>query len=61
MVGGGWGFANLFGEVGDATIAARSSPTIVTLVTGIDDGLEAVRFVDACICSDRHDAACVDL
>jgi predicted dehydrogenase len=57
------GFANLYAEAAAAIRAARDGrppPAGVTFPT-IADGLEGMRFIDACVRSSGRDAAWVAL
>ncbi|MEH6775802.1 MAG: Gfo/Idh/MocA family oxidoreductase, partial [Cereibacter changlensis] len=56
-------FANIYAEAAEAIIAHRSgseAPAGVTFPT-LQDGLEGMMFVDACIRSSQKDAAWVSL
>ena len=55
------GFANLYSDAADAIEAHRTGGTAETLVPGIREGLDGMRFVDACVRSSRQDAAWVAL
>ncbi|MBW6416176.1 Gfo/Idh/MocA family protein [Celeribacter sp. PS-C1] len=55
------GFATLYGEAADAIRAYQAGQAIETLLPGIKDGIEGLRFIDACLRSNAKDAAWVEL
>ncbi|WP_425052491.1 Gfo/Idh/MocA family protein [Psychromarinibacter sp. S121] len=57
------GFANIYGEAAQAIRAARTGAALPEGVTfpSIDDGVEGVAFVDACVRSSKRNAAWVSI
>ncbi|TFL19264.1 Gfo/Idh/MocA family protein [Jannaschia formosa] len=57
------GFANIYSEAADAILAAREgrAPESGTHYPTVQDGLDGVRFVDACVRSSKADARWVRL
>ncbi|WP_193369821.1 Gfo/Idh/MocA family protein [Pelagibius marinus] len=55
------GFANLYREAADAIRAHQEGRTISTLIPGISDGVEGVKFVDACVRSSHKNSAWVSM
>lgn len=55
------GFANIYNEAADLIIAARDGKTPDHLLPTVQDGLEGVAFIDACVRSSKRDAAWVRL
>lgn len=55
------GFGQLYDEVADALLAVRRGGTAATLAAGIAEGVEGMRFVEACVQSSAKDAAWVPL
>jgi len=56
-------FANLYGEAAVAIRAARGgpSPDPASCFPTVDDGLEGLAFIEACVASSRRDASWVSL
>jgi len=55
------GFANIYNEAADLIVAARDGKTPDHLLPTVQDGLEGVAFIDACVRSSKRDAAWVRL
>jgi predicted dehydrogenase len=56
------GFGLLYSEVADAILAVREHrPPPLTRVATIDEGVDGMRFIDACVRSSRQNAAWVTL
>jgi predicted dehydrogenase len=56
------GFGLLYSEVADAILAVREHrPPPLTRVATVDEGLDGMRFIDACVRSSRQNAAWVTL
>ncbi|UOA28934.1 Gfo/Idh/MocA family oxidoreductase [Pseudosulfitobacter sp. DSM 107133] len=55
------GFANIYNEAADLIVAARDGKTPDHLLPTVQDGLEGVAFIDACVRSSKRDAAWVKL
>lgn len=57
------GFANIYSEAAEAIIARRtgSAPSADIIYPTIQDGLDGVRFVDACVRSSARNAAWISL
>jgi predicted dehydrogenase len=54
-------FANIYAEAAELILAAREGRSPDTLAPTVRDGLDGMRFVDACVRSSRRDAAWVRL
>ena len=55
------GFANIYNEAADLIVAARDGKMPDHLLPTVQDGLEGVAFIDACVRSSKRDAAWVKL
>ena len=55
------GFANIYNEAADLIVAARDGKKPDHLLPTVQDGLEGVAFIDACVRSSKRDAAWVKL
>ncbi|GAA0786820.1 Gfo/Idh/MocA family oxidoreductase [Roseibium denhamense] len=55
------GFANLYKEAADAIRSHQAGKTSMGLLPGIREGLDGVRFVDACVRSSAKKAAWIEL
>ncbi|GLT10736.1 oxidoreductase [Sulfitobacter porphyrae] len=55
------GFANIYNEAADLIVAARDGKVPDHLLPTVQDGLEGVAFIDACVRSSKRDAAWVRL
>ncbi|SDX51955.1 Gfo/Idh/MocA family protein [Celeribacter indicus] len=55
------GFANIYSEAADAIRAAQAGERIETLLPGIADGIEGLRFIDACIRSNAAESGWVEI
>ena len=55
------GFANVYADAAEMILAAREGRRAETLAPTVEDGLDGMRFVDACVRSAQADAAWVDL
>jgi predicted dehydrogenase len=55
------GFGQLYDEVADALVAIRHGGSPTSLVAGIDEGIQGMRFVEACVQSAGKDAAWIRL
>ncbi|APE45959.1 oxidoreductase (plasmid) [Sulfitobacter alexandrii] len=55
------GFANIYNEAADLIVAARDGNKPDHLLPTVQDGLEGVAFIDACVRSSKRDAAWVKL
>ncbi|QFT61017.1 Glucose--fructose oxidoreductase precursor (plasmid) [Sulfitobacter sp. THAF37] len=55
------GFANIYNEAADLIVAARDGTKPDHLLPTVQDGLEGVAFIDACVRSSKRDAAWVKL
>ena len=53
------GFANIYSEAADAIDAAQAGTTFDTLLPTVADGLDGMRFIDACVKSSARNAAWV--
>lgn len=53
------GFANIYNEAADLIVAARDGKAPDHLLPTVQDGLDGVTFVDACVRSSKRDAAWV--
>jgi predicted dehydrogenase len=54
-------FANLYAEAADLILAHREGRRPDHLLPGVTDGLEGLRFVEACVRSSKRNAAWVEL
>ena len=55
------GFANIYNEAADLIVAARDGTVPDHVLPTVQDGLEGVAFIDACVRSSKRDAAWVRL
>ena len=55
------GFANIYNEAADLIVAARDGKMPDHVLPTVQDGLEGVAFIDACVRSSKRDAAWVKL
>lgn len=55
------GFANIYNEAADLIVAARDGKMPDHVLPTVQDGLEGVAFIDACVRSSKRDAAWVML
>ncbi|PRY94841.1 putative dehydrogenase [Hasllibacter halocynthiae] len=55
------GFANIYADAAEMILAAREGETAETLAPTVHDGLDGMRFVDACVRSSKKDAGWVTL
>jgi predicted dehydrogenase len=55
------GFANIYNEAADLIVAARDGKSPAHLLPTVRDGLDGVKFIDACVRSSGRDAAWVKL
>lgn len=53
------GFANIYNEAADIIIATRAGATIDHALPTVQDGLEGMKFIDACVRSSARNAAWV--
>lgn len=53
------GFANIYSEAADAIEAAQTGAPLDTLLPTVADGLDGMRFIDACVKSSARNAAWV--
>jgi predicted dehydrogenase len=55
------GFANIYNEAADLIVAARDGKSPAHLLPTVHDGLDGVKFIDACVRSSGRNAAWVKL
>ena len=55
------GFANLYNEAADVIVAARDGKTVDHVLPTVQDGLDGMQFIDACVRSSASDAAWVKI
>jgi predicted dehydrogenase len=51
------GFANIYSEAADVIVAARDGATLDHVLPTVQDGLDGVTFIDACVRSSARNAA----
>ena len=55
------GFANIYSEAADAIEAARDGKTTDALYPTVEDGLDGMKFIQACVTSSKRNSAWVKL
>lgn len=55
------GFANIYNEAADVIVAAREGKTVAHVLPTVQDGLDGMNFIDACVRSSTRNAAWVAL
>ncbi len=55
------GFANIYSEAADAIEAAKDGKTADALFPTVEDGLDGMKFIQACVTSSKRNAAWVKL
>ena len=53
------GFANIYREAADVIVAARDGKTIAHVLPTVQDGMDGMKFIDACVRSSGRNAAWV--